>query len=255
MEYNKIRALRADEIECRVQTVTEKSIFLLLYKDARCDMNILDEMFSPFGWQREHFEVKGNLFCKVGIKDEQGGEWIWKSDAGAPSNQEAEKGHASDAFKRACFNWGIGRELYTAPSIRLNVGKNEIIKDDIASGKRNRPVHRLNYGVAFRVANIGYTEGKITSLTIVDQKGLPRFELKDGKTINHRIEQQGGAAVQQAPPPSQPATSKARQLLYKAKNNKDLVIETLGAFGYEKADDIPDDIFPQVVAELELKAS
>lgn len=113
----KFRDLRADEIECRVQSVKENGLVLLLYKDARVDMNILDETVGSSNWQREHYECKGNLFCRVGIaiSRQTGGEWVWKSDCGTESNTEAQKGEASDSFKRACFNWGIGRELYTAP--------------------------------------------------------------------------------------------------------------------------------------------
>lgn len=113
----KFRDLTKDEIEVRVQSVSEKGVILLLYKDARVDMNILDETVGSQNWQREHYECKGNLFCRVGIKDKDSGEWVWKADCGAESNTEAEKGEASDSFKRACVNWGIGRELYTAPFI------------------------------------------------------------------------------------------------------------------------------------------
>lgn len=117
------RDLTADEIECRVQSVKQNGLVLLLYKNARCDMNILDETVGAENWQREHYECKGNLFCRVGImcntEIEKGlknsSEWVWKSDCGTESNTEAQKGEASDSFKRACFNWGIGRELYTAP--------------------------------------------------------------------------------------------------------------------------------------------
>lgn len=115
----KFRDLRADEIECRVQSVKENGLVLLLYKDARVDMNILDETVGSTNWQREHYECKGNLFCRVGINIKTAGydadRWVWKSDCGTESNTEAQKGEASDSFKRACFNWGIGRELYTAP--------------------------------------------------------------------------------------------------------------------------------------------
>lgn len=113
----KFRDLRADEIECRVQSVKENGLVLLLYKDARVDMNILDETVGSSNWQREHYECKGNLFCRVGIgiARQNSSEWVWKSDCGTESNTEAQKGEASDSFKRACFNWGIGRELYTAP--------------------------------------------------------------------------------------------------------------------------------------------
>ena len=116
------RDLRADEIDVRVQSIKEKGLSLLLYKNARCDMNILDETVGPENWQREHYECKGNLFCRVGIICGCGDriEWIWKSDCGSESNMDKQKGEASDSFKRACFNWGIGRELYTAPFIWVN---------------------------------------------------------------------------------------------------------------------------------------
>ena len=126
----KFRDLRADEIECRVQQVKDNGLVLLLYKDARVDMNILDEAVGASNWQREHYECKGNLFCRVGIRCRETeidgvtatskiirDEWVYKSDCGVESNTEAQKGEASDSFKRACFNWGIGRELYTAPFI------------------------------------------------------------------------------------------------------------------------------------------
>lgn len=116
------RDLTADEIEVRVQSVKQSGLVLLLYKNARCDMNILDETVGAENWQREHYECKGNLFCRVGIstspKDNTAVcEWVWKSDCGVESYSDAQKGEASDSFKRACFNWGIGRELYTSPFI------------------------------------------------------------------------------------------------------------------------------------------
>ena len=137
----KFRDLRADEIECRVQSVKEKGLVLLLYKDARVDMNILDETVGSTNWQREHYECKGNLFCRVGMrterKDQIGGyaEWVWKSDCGTESNTEAQKGEASDSFKRACFNWGIGRELYTAPFTWIPAEKCNITTDKNGNGK------------------------------------------------------------------------------------------------------------------------
>ena len=109
------RALRADEIECRVQTVKQNGCSLLLYKDARCDMNILDETVGAMNWERKH--LRDNANCIVSIFDESRGIWVSKEDTGTESNTEKEKGLASDSFKRACFNWGIGRELYTAPFI------------------------------------------------------------------------------------------------------------------------------------------
>lgn len=113
MDKIKFPLLRADQIEVRVGQDNGKGCSLLLYKDARCDMAILDSLVGPENWQRKHYECKGNLFCSVGIRFDGG--WVWKDDCGAETNVEKEKGEASDSFKRACFCWGIGRELYTAP--------------------------------------------------------------------------------------------------------------------------------------------
>ena len=124
----KFRDLRADEIECRVQSVKENGLVLLLYKDARVDMNILDETVGSSNWQNKFYENKGILFCSLGIntnfdKPDLPDRWVWKDDAGVESNTEAEKGNASDARKRAGFAWGIGRELYTAPFTWIPVDK------------------------------------------------------------------------------------------------------------------------------------
>lgn len=114
------RDLRADEIDCRIATCSEKGLSLLLYKDARCDMNILDETVGAMCWTRHH--GRDNANCIVAIWDEDKKQWIEKEDTGTESNTEAAKGLASDSFKRACFNWGIGRELYTAPFIWIPAG-------------------------------------------------------------------------------------------------------------------------------------
>ena len=154
---DKFRYLNADEIEVRVAQVSKstKAISLLLYKDARADQKMLDETFGMFGWQKRYErDSKGNLFCIVSIKSPEG-EWISKSDVGTESNMESTKGEASDAFKRACFNWGIGRELYTAPSIWI--GKESYKPIDGKDGTYDR----------FSVKDIGYDEqGNINRLTI-----------------------------------------------------------------------------------------
>lgn len=118
----KFRLLRADEIELRVGQVSKQdpnNFTVLLYKDARCDMAMLDETVGAENWCRDHKEIKGVLYCGVGIYNTETGEWAYKWDAGTESQTEKEKGEASDSFKRACVNWGIGRELYTAPRIWL----------------------------------------------------------------------------------------------------------------------------------------
>lgn len=115
------RDLKANEIDCRVSQITEKGVVLLLYKDARVDQDILDETVGPLNWQRKH--ARDNANCMVGIWDNTKNDWVWKEDTGKESFTEVEKGLASDSFKRACFNWGIGRELYTAPFIWIPAEK------------------------------------------------------------------------------------------------------------------------------------
>lgn len=115
----KFRNLTADEVECRIAMCKDSFITLLLYKDARVDMKILDETVGSENWQRKHAVVNGNLFCTVSIWDKGKQQWISKEDVGVESYTEKEKGQSSDSFKRACVNWGIGRELYTAPEIKI----------------------------------------------------------------------------------------------------------------------------------------
>lgn len=109
--------LSIDEIDFRVQSIMPngESAIVLPYKNARVDMQRLDDAFTPLGWQREHFEIDGRLYCRIGVWNSEISQWVWKSDVGVESNTEAEKGQASDAFKRAGFNWNIGRELYDWP--------------------------------------------------------------------------------------------------------------------------------------------
>ena len=164
-----IRTLRADEIECRVQQVKTNGCVLLLYKDARCDMRILDEVFGIDGWEREHQVVNGNLYCTVRVWSEKRNQWISKQDVGTESNTEKQKGEASDSFKRACFNIGIGRELYSAPFIWISLSKGEI------SEKNGRC--SLDYKVKFEVKEIEYDEHReISKLIIIDQEGKERFK-------------------------------------------------------------------------------
>ncbi len=114
MEY-KFRDLKASEIDVRVAMAKQTGVSLLLYKDARVDQDILDETVGAMNWQRKH--TRDNANCIVEIWDDEKKQWIGKEDTGTESNTEKEKGLASDSFKRACFNWGIGRELYTSPFI------------------------------------------------------------------------------------------------------------------------------------------
>ena len=154
-----IRLLRADEIECRIGTINEKGLSLLLYKDARADMKILDETFGIFGWKRTHQSIDGNLYCTVEIWDSEKQSWIAKQDVGTVSYTEKEKGQASDSFKRACVSVGIGRELYSAPFIWVSAQKCNI-------QRRN---DKLICYDKFSVSEISYSKDReIISLSIVN---------------------------------------------------------------------------------------
>lgn len=157
-----MRLLKKEEIDCRIQSVSEKGVILLLYKDARVDQNILDETFGEFGWQRSHQIIDGRLYCTVSIKNPETGEWVSKQDVGTESYTEKEKGQASDSFKRACFNWGIGRELYTAPFTFIPADKCNIVNKN---GK-------LTCFDKFEIEKIVYDEATrcITGLAIYNTK-------------------------------------------------------------------------------------
>lgn len=149
------------EVEARPAEVKNNRVVLLLYQDARCAMNILDKTVTPFGWQKEYYEENGLLFCKVGIKDPTTHEWCWKSDTGSKSNIEEEKGLASNAFKRAAVAWGIGRELYTAPRIVVNLTDKDMYNGHLAQ--------------TFHVGTMEVKDGSITALTILDKWNNVRF--------------------------------------------------------------------------------
>lgn len=150
----------ADEIDARVAQVTAKGASLLLYKDARCDMALLDETVGCMNWKKEY--SRDNRNCTVSIWDDEKQQWISKEDTGTESNTEAEKGLASDSFKRACFNWGIGRELYTAPFVWVNADK-----ITITTGKNGKPACYDR----FSVTEIGYdAKRRINRLVVVNKK-------------------------------------------------------------------------------------
>lgn len=168
----KFRTLKENEIDVRVQSVTDKGCILLLYKDARCDMNILDETVGAMNWQRQH--LRDNQNCVVSIWDSEKNIWISKEDTGTESNTEKEKGLASDSFKRACVNWGIGRELYTGPFIWVNATDCNI--------KENKG--RKTCNDKFIVEKIAYDENRnIIGLSIknMNKEGKRVFVLKPKK--------------------------------------------------------------------------
>lgn len=170
------RLLKAEEIEVRVaqvhNTANGKGVSLLLYKDARVDQNILDETVGCMNWQRHHSRENAN--CTVSIWDAEKGQWIEKEDTGTESNTEKEKGLASDSFKRACFNWGIGRELYTAPFIYVSEKQCKITEYNSKLTCRDK----------FAVEKILYDENRnIVAISIINtsQKGIRCFVMDNRK--------------------------------------------------------------------------
>lgn len=160
------RKLKASEIDARVATVTAKGCSLLLYKDARVDQKVLDETVGAFNWERSHEVIDGNLYCTVRIYDDDRKMWVAKQDVGTESYTEKEKGQASDSFKRACFNWGIGRELYTAPFIWIS--------------ECDCKIEQKNGG--------GYTTRdtfKVTSIAYDQDGNINHLEIKNNKT--HKV--------------------------------------------------------------------
>jgi hypothetical protein len=187
-----IRLLKANEIECRIGRMNDKGIALLLYKDARADMKILDEVFGFDGWEREHQLIDGKLFCTVRVWSEKRNCWISKQDVGTESMTEKEKGQASDSFKRAGFNWNIGRELYTAPFIWIKLDASEV---NTRNGKPSTYTK-------FLVKEIGYNEHReINKLVISDEKGKVRYSM-------------GGTAKVEQPKPKESDEDDLIQMAY-----------------------------------------
>lgn len=176
--WDKIPVLTAEDIDCRVQSVSNTArgagAILLLYKNARVDMRVLDQVFGPSNWQRTHEVIGGNLYCNIDIWDAEKGCWIRKQDVGVESNTEKEKGQASDSFKRAGFNIGIGRELYTAPFIWVNLRPEEVY----TSNQNGKEVIRCKASVRFSVSHVAYNDRReISELVIIDKDGEVRYDM------------------------------------------------------------------------------
>ena len=170
------RLLKADEISCRVNQINDKGLTLLLYKDARVDMDVLDETVGSMNWKKEY--TRDNRNCIVSIWDSEKKEWISKEDTGTESNNEAEKGLASDSFKRACVNWGIGRELYTAPFIYIPASKVEI------TPKGNK----FTTYDKFHVEAIKYDKNRnIIALSIKNQNNKRVYLLEPPKEVKKEV--------------------------------------------------------------------
>ena len=183
----KFRLLKPSEISCRVNQINENGLTLLLYKDARVDMDILDETVGCMNWKKEY--TRDNRNCIVSIYDSEKKEWISKEDTGTESNSEAEKGLASDSFKRTCVNWGIGRELYTAPFIFIPADASKQKKDlDIAH--LTKKGEKWTTYDKFRVETIHYNNSReIDGISIKNDKNKRVFLImppKENKNENNK---------------------------------------------------------------------
>ena len=233
-----VRLLRADEIECRVSVINERGLSLLLFKDARVDQKILDETFTPFGWRRTHQSIDGNLYCTVEIWDKEKQQWIAKQDVGTVSYSEKEKGQASDSFKRACFNWGIGRELYTAPFIWISA-ENVSIKPK---------GDRYTTSEHFLVRAIDYNEEReISYLMIVNGKGKKVFEMgkqrkADGKKPVPASNEDIGANI---------ITEIQRAALEKELKRTGVLMETvLGRYNIQSLEEMTEEVYTKALNGL-----
>ena len=164
--------LTIKEVDFRVQSVNKGGYATILaYKDARVDMNRLDAVYGVDGWQKKYEVINGNLFCSVGIWSEKLQQWVWKMDVGTESNTEKQKGEASDAFKRACFNFGIGRELYDYPFIQCQLTESEF----------DKTTFKPTWGFKLKEWTWGSKfdeNGILVSLAAKDQNGKLRFNWK-----------------------------------------------------------------------------
>lgn len=229
MEKDMIRLLRANEIECRIATINEKGLSLLLYKDARVDQKILDETFGAFGWKRSHQCIDGNLYCTVEIYDKESSVWVSKQDVGTTGFAEKEKSQASDSFKRACFNWGIGRELYTAPFIWIPAGKTEIQKKD----------NRFVCNNHFSIKAIEYNEDReIVGLAITNEKGMVVYELKAKNEAKKTT-------------PNSAITKTQMKSLNAELERTGIAMETVQErYRFQKAETMGEDVYNKVMAAL-----
>jgi len=229
------RDLKPDEIDVRVQSIKENGAVLLLYKDARCDMIILDETVGAMNWKREH--TRENKNCIVSLWDSDKAQWISKEDTGAESMTEKEKGLASDSFKRACFNWGIGRELYTSPFIWV---KN--------TGDFKQRGNKWTTYTKFNVSHIEIIDKKIVSLTITDDKGKVRFNTGNKPNSKPKSKPKKVKKI------SEDEILEIEKLLSDTKSDKDKFLKWLKSkFNASKIEDLAQVDYAKVVSALSKK--
>jgi len=171
--------MKGNDIQVMVKMVHKnKSALCLLYKDARYDQDALDKKYGQMNWQNEYRMVGDILICSISVWDKEKGLWVTKENAGNETQVGEDKGYASDAFKRAATNWGIGRELYRSPDVWINLSDNEI-----GSYKNKQGKEVLTCKQKFYVQNITFKNGSVNSLVICDSRNTPRFIWGDDNPI------------------------------------------------------------------------
>ena len=165
--------LSIENVDFRVQSISAKGYATILaYKDSRVDMERLDSAVGPLGWKREH--TRDNKNCIVSIWDENKKQWISKEDTGTESNTEKEKGLASDSFKRACFNLGIGREVYDYPFVFFQLYPNEFKTK--TTGQKTIGTPTYDFKLKKWSWEITFEEKKPKRLIGKDHNGVVRFD-------------------------------------------------------------------------------
>lgn len=233
----RIRLLRADEIECRVGTISEKGLSILLYKDARVDQNILDEIFGMFGWTRTHEKIGDSLFCTVSVRGDDG-MWISKMDVGTESFADPVKGAASDSFKRACVNFGIGRELYSAPFIWITAEKVMIQREN------NRWITKER----FHVSRIEYDDERaiITGVEIQNGNNEVLYSYGLGKKIKQASSEEAKGNSDSRKITAAQARSLKKEMI-RTGVGEDAICERYGVFSINQMDAVT---YQRVMAAL-----
>lgn len=246
---NEPRALRADEIEVRIDQVLEKGVTLLLYKDARCDKRILDETFGIDGWANAYSEIKGNLYCSIMLHDKETGMWIQKQDCGTETYADKEKGEASDAFKRAGVNVGIGRELYTKIFIFVQVPTKQVGTKSNGKPKYELAAQPWDNTVKWHVKDI-YTNvetKKIEYLQIANGNDVVVFTWGT-KPTKKQIEAQAKQKQEQS---NLITKEQAKNLVKIANGNNEVAVRVLERYGYKKSSEIKAEDYDKICLEIE----
>lgn len=199
--------LTKEQIEVKIKKVGKNGANALLYKTARTDMDMLDSVVGADKWRNDYAEIKGNLYCTIYVRDESG-EWVGKQDCGIESRADGDgnekKGEASDAFKRAGFRWGIGRELYTAPFTFLHVETEQ----ENGRWKLADPFAR------FTVGKIEYDNARrICALDIVDNHGDVVYSMTGSADKNETGESRQNPPAQKQDPAAAELAVRAAQRL------------------------------------------